>query len=160
MIVDPNGFKTRPPEYQVKVEEQKANKTHLKGKPLNPGDGKEGEEGGEEPLFVEQDEVLPEPRTKRGAVKRKADTVEGRSISADTGSPAPKKVRKRRSIPGHTDGPPVKFLKATNRLTVVTNRRGYPRIVDVNGFTKETNKQKLTRQTSLLRYFAIIVQRL
>jgi hypothetical protein len=122
LVVDSNGFKTQPPEYQVQIKERKANKTSLKGKPLNPGDEKEGEEGGEEPLSVKQDEVFPEPSAKSGAAKRKPDTVEGGSISADTGSPAPKKVRKQRSISGQTDGPPVKFPKATNRLTAVTNR--------------------------------------
>ena len=44
-------------------------------------------------------------------------------------------------IPGYTDGPPVQFLKVTNRLSKKSILRDYPRIVDVQKFTKE---KKLT----------------
>ena len=147
LVVDPNEVKVQPPREQSKVKEKKAGNVALKEDALSSDDEEEGQENGEGPLFMEEDEVIPGPSTKTGSGKRKADAVEGISCSSDISSsaklPAAKKAKKQTMIPGYTDGPPVQFLKVTNRLSKKTNLRGYPRIIDVQKFNKEKNKQKL-----------------
>lgn len=115
---------------------------------MSSDDEEEDQENGEEPLFIEQDEVIPGPSTKSSSRKRNADAVEGTSGSPDISSsiklPAAKKVKKQAMIPRCTEGLPVQFLKVTNRSSKKAYLRGYLRIFDVQKFTKEANKQKLT----------------
>ena len=58
--------------------------------------------------------------------------------------PEPKRARKTITPPGFSNGPPIKFLKVCNLLTANARRRGWPRVVNLKNFSKESNKQNLT----------------
>lgn len=46
--------------------------------------------------------------------------------------------------PGYTDGPSLKFRRVSPKLTACAKSRGYPRVIDLKGFTEASNKQNLT----------------
>lgn len=55
-----------------------------------------------------------------------------------------KRAKRKPNPPGYTTGPPIRFTKVCSPLTASPNQRGWPRIVDLQDFMDESNKQNLT----------------
>ncbi len=76
------------------------------------------------------------------------DTGESDFLSSEEESDNQKPKRKRAKVkldpPGYTNGPAIKFRRVSPKLTASAKNRGYPRVIDLKGFTKASNKQNLT----------------
>ena len=84
------------------------------------------------------------PPEKRGVNGTERTSVSSNDSEKDE-SPRPLKRRKKAPAPpGFTEGPPIRFSRACTSLTASVKRRGYPRLVDLESFAKESNKQNLT----------------
>ena len=93
----------------------------------------------------------------KSPAKRKASQKDEGNKTDDTGesefssseeSDKQKPKRKRAKIkldpPGYTNGPAIKFRRVSPKLTASAKNRGYPRVIDLEGFTRASNKQNLT----------------
>jgi len=80
--------------------------------------------------------------------KRKASKLEsaaGPLAENDENKVPQKRKRAKLNPPGYAEGPSIKFLKVCRQLTSMTKGgRGYPRVVDLESFTKHSNKQNFT----------------
>lgn len=80
--------------------------------------------------------------------KRKASTPANAAealAETDENEAPPKKKRAKVNPPGYTEGPSIRFLKVCSQLTARTKGgRGHPRVVDLESFTKHSNKQTFT----------------
>ena len=79
---------------------------------------------------------------------QKDDAGESELSSSEEESDNEKPKRKRAKVkldpPGYTDGPSIKFRRVSPKLTASAKNRGYPRVIDLKGFTEASNKQNLT----------------
>ncbi len=62
----------------------------------------------------------------------------------DSQKPKRKRAKVKLDPPGYTNGPAIKFRRVSPKLTASAKNRGYPRVIDLKGFTKASNKQNLT----------------
>lgn len=97
-------------------------------------------------LFVRNGGYASTP-TVDATLKRKASVLKGTPQTPE-GSDGEKgsSQKKRLTVnpPGYTDGPLVQFRKDCSQSTATRGRRGYPRVVDLNSFEDESNKQYFT----------------
>lgn len=95
--------------------------------------------------FVEQGRITEAPSK---IDKRKASRLEsaaGPLAENDENKVPQKRKRAKVNPPGYAEGPSIKFLKVCRQLTSMTKGgRGYPRVVDLESFTKHSNKQNFT----------------
>ncbi|KAF6226224.1 hypothetical protein HO133_009090 [Letharia lupina] len=100
----------------------------------------------------------PSSSADKTPAKRKANQKDEANKADDTGEPEspsseeesdheqPKRKRAKVKLdpPGYTDGPSLKFRRVSPKLTACAKNRGYPRVIDLKGFTEASNKQNLT----------------
>lgn len=114
--------------------------------PDDPGQATSAEHEGS--IFVEQEKNVEETSSTAPFAKRKADSMEKEQEALaedDRDMTTPKKKRAKVNPPGYTEGPQIKFLKVSSQLTArAKGGRGYPRVVDLQSFGKDSNKQNFT----------------
>lgn len=97
-----------------------------------------------EPLFGKQGEAVQRPIA---TTKRKAGTLENAGILAgrDQNVASRKKKRAMRDSPNYTEDSPTRYLSVCDQLSArAQDRRGYPRVVDLESFTNNSNKEYFT----------------
>lgn len=86
---------------------------------------------------------------RKGRANKADDTEESESSSSeeeesDNEKPRRKRAKVKLDPPGYTAGPSLQFRRVSPKLTACAKSRGYPRVIDLRGFTEASNKQNLT----------------
>ena len=116
---DPSVFLTAKPNTKLRGRSSSANKTPAKRKANQKDEANKADDTGvSESSSSEEESDNEKPKRKRAKVKL--------------------------DPPGYTDGPSLKFRRVSPKLTACAKSRGYPRVVDLKGFTGASNKQNLT----------------
>ncbi len=123
-------------------EASKASALRKRSRPVDSGQTSNTK--AKERLFVEQGGIFEvrDKVEKRGVNKLE---IAAEAVAESDESEAPRKRKRVKIIPpGYTEGPSIRFLKVFSQFGTRAKNRGYPRVVDLESFTNDSNKQSFT----------------